>query len=318
MINPKFLSRVSFVGVFVYYINLTCAIDRFFHKPLSLAAFGDAQSYKQHFRQEITRVVKKVENLIVEEYGTLDDSFRVRLWVLAQQSHTEALASLATPKQVARHATATPRKATSPDRRLAPVISSTNTDTATKEFKTAPPAIIQELKKGVEVASPRKAEAFDTSSLNIQENRSNLARDKDITPQQATSKSMLQGSAKKFQNHNPFRINPMSSSHPRETLYPAQIMQIDNGAGLNFPNSDPTLPSLPPMYPTSTLRETENIRPPSGTLPSTPSLNPFVSQQQSWDHQSSPGSIQTLSQDNMDSQWLFESDWNPGLSEGDI
>ena len=143
--------------------------------------------------------MKRIENLIVEEYGTLDDNFRVKLRVLAQQPQTEAIASLATPNQGARPTTATSRKATGSDKPLTPIMSPTNTNTATKECKTPPPAVIQGLKKGVEVTTPQKAEAFERSSVNMQGNRNDLTRDKDITPHQTTSKSMPQKGAKKVQ-----------------------------------------------------------------------------------------------------------------------
>jgi hypothetical protein len=291
-------------------------LDWFYPKPPSLAAFGNIQSYKQLFRQETLRIVGRMVDLIAEEYGTLDDHFRASLWRTAR---LEALASPASSNQGSRPMTVVPRKTTNPGKLLLSTVSPTNTNANTQECRSPSPTTIQGLKKGVEVTTPQNAEAYDTSSSNMQGKiRTDYARNEDITPHQRAFKSILQEGGNKVRDNNPFRNNLMHSSHQDGTFFPPPSMQVDNGVGLDFPNSNSPLPNFPPMYSTITLREPENVTAPPSTLSPIQSLNPFGLP---WNqgNSASLGLTQPLSHDNVDyHQLYFGNVWPQNHSTGGI
>lgn len=275
------------------------------------ATFDNTQRYKYHLGQELVRMVKMVENLVLEEYGKVDESFRIKLRRLAQQVQTEAFASVATLNQDARHMTAAPRKATIPDKPLVAILPSTNANTNTKERKPPSLGMIQGLKRDVDIPALQKPGAYETTLSNVQEkNQSDLARNKGNNLHQATSKSMLQGSRKNVQNYNPFSNIPMSSSRSEQTIFPAQNMQFNNGAGLTLPDYFSHMSNLPPVYSTPTLRGTERTTAPSLTQSSIVSLNPFTAHQ-SYDHRNSGSfdSTQSLNQGNMNPPSYDKGGW---------
>jgi len=316
MMNPKFLAHVSIIRSIQILYQSYGKLDRSFQKPPSLPAFNNIQNCKQHFRQEIGRIMKRMENLIVETYGPLDDNFRAKLRELAHQSQIEAFASFTLSNQSTRPVTAASRRTSNSDKPLLPIVFPTNTNPTTQECRSPSQATVQWLKKGVEDTTHRKAEAYETSSSTTQEkNRTDNARSEDITSYQTVPKSMIQGE-NRVRDYNPFR---RSSPHREGTFFPSQNMHAGNGVDLDFPNPTSTLPNLPPTYSTSTLTEPSNVTVPSSTLSSAPSLNPFILQQ-SWDHGNSAslGQIQPLNQGNMDSQWYLENDWRQNFSTGGI
>jgi len=297
------------------------------YPPYSLPDRGDRKAVQtapdnaqreQHIRNQLQCIMEGLENLIVEEYGQLDQKFRAKLSTYVLQSQNEVFASLVMQnKSGCRVARPSPRP-TNTDKPHVPPLSPTNLDVHTNETNLPSWAMDQGLKDSVDTSTHQKAGMYGASSLLPQENHQNeLARDGDSNSHQANSKLVPQVGARSVQYCNPFRDSPTSCSPSSQPSFlPVQNLQVGNAAEANLPNPAPVMQDLQPAYSTSIHGA---ATPPSGFMSSTPSTNPFLSSPD-LDYRSSrqSGTIQSLNQHDAGPQWDLDFDWDQIYSESVI